>query len=196
MDEAIKIGKMVRRLYISIYAKDYCASACFIIYASAALREGDEDAKFLLHRPYFDKSYYSGMSLADAKNKYKALTTEYENYLLSVGVQKSLLDEIMKYNSESALVKTGGEILNLIGRYAPFVEEWLLAKCGDLEEVERKDWYNYSKIGTITCNENAVSYAGISKGYCEYLVNKLMDIESCRWEVLQKERKKIYKSKM
>lgn len=191
VDEAITIGQLIKKLNISVSAIDYCSSACFIIYSSAVARTKMGDAKFLLHRPYFNKAYYSKLSLDQAQTKYNRLKEKYVNYLLSVNVPKSLVDEVMQYNSDSALEKSFDEIISTIGWYSPSTEEWLLAKCGNLQANERDDLKKYLSM-SHSCDEAYTSSIGISMNYCNYLLNKGQEISSCRSSSLHAERKKIY----
>lgn len=125
--EAMKIGELVNELYMKAFIIDDCYSACAFIALSAQHRV------FIgaigLHRPYFAKEYYNGLSAQEAKHKYNELRILAENYLLKNYVSKSVVDKMFSVSSTDAWVLDGSEAKNMFGNFQPPVEEWIKTEC-------------------------------------------------------------------
>jgi len=145
--EAIKIGKLLRKgLFQSVIAENgICNSSCFILWASAVRRipasamlsYNNKNAKLGLHRPYFSQDEYAKLNIQSASESYRSLEKDYRAYLESIGTPEELLDLMLKTKSSEAVFINDEEMVDKLGQVAPFYEEWLLAKCGELPEKEQ-----------------------------------------------------------
>jgi hypothetical protein len=102
-----------------------CASACFFIWAAGDERLGDV---ILVHRPYFDQSFFAGLEIADAEAAYQKLAADARSYLRELGVQDQLTDRLFSIDSQHASYLTAGE-LDLL-RVQSYISELRIAKCG------------------------------------------------------------------
>jgi len=118
-----------------------CNSACFLIWAAGVMRTG---SSLGLHRPYFSKEYYQGLSAAEAEEKYKQLSSLVRTYLSSMDIPNDIIDEMFSHSSEDIYYlymrgKEGSIEQNIKGlTHAPFFEELLIAKCSPLTDEELK----------------------------------------------------------
>ena len=134
-----------------------CASACFFIWAAGAEREGDV---IVIHRPYVDPQQYAMLSADEAQAAYKKLADKVRDFLVKIGIDNSLIEKMMRVDSEHALPLTSAELASL--RIAPYWQELKLANCpkddtdipsdikapGDLEQImddRRKLCWNYKQ---------------------------------------------------
>jgi len=104
--EAMKIGRLIRKLHLSTSAPltwgddtlvcpNYiekkknapdacvCYSSCFLIWAGGVSRHGNSIS---VHRPYFSKEYFKGLSAEEAKKKYRDLSNGVKNYLIDMDI--------------------------------------------------------------------------------------------------------------
>lgn len=188
VEEAVKIGQLLRAAKVRIIVEDHCCSACFFIYASAVERASSNNSQFLLHRPYFQKESFAGLSAEKAQDKYLFLENTVREYLTSVRVPRTIVDEMMKYSSVDALSLSGSNMEKSIGNIDAAHEEWLLAKCGSLEPQEEKDIWG---LFLLVCEDLPNSEKSISSGYCSYLKEKWEKISSCRQDAIKKEQREF-----
>ena len=134
-----------------------CYSACFLIYIGALERVFDhkpisyhdwayasmgkqwideinrEDAlkesPIGIHRPFFERAVFSGMSSAEADKKYREMEETVRAYLRDMGLGERWISEMFAVPSNEIKRLTFGE-LSGIGRMQPSWEEWLISKCG------------------------------------------------------------------
>jgi hypothetical protein len=146
--EALRLAAVVRQAMLSTTNSHFhlrkvnryvCASACFLVWVSGAVRRHITNGKgnpkgpqagipygIALHRPYLSSTAYreiDGQQLATGQAFAAAKVRE---HLLSEGVPSSLIDQMMKRSSR--------EILWLessfgIPERAPWYEELLIARC-------------------------------------------------------------------
>lgn len=171
VNEAIKIGKVVNELMMraTITDNNVCASSCFYILVSSPERTLDTD-KIGIHRPYFNKSYFSKLSSVEAKIEYRRLNNYVANYLLKMGVPQDFIDRMFSISSDHVKWISRDEFYQIIGKMPPFFEELAIAKCGsDYTDIEyskvrglplssslRKDFYK-KYIARSTCITNLSS---------------------------------------
>lgn len=171
LSDALRIGRLIRQLMIAthapnvvagrtmmpgvgLYSEDpcptpscICASACFVIWAGGIVRYG---SVLGIHRPSFDKRYFSSLDLADAAAKYREALNELETYLSEVGVPESYRRQLLEVPSweisiPSEQIKIDLETPNRALRVVPaHADEWLTAKCGVIttEEINALDAYD------------------------------------------------------
>ena len=148
--EAIKIAEFIREALIPVNAIDRCDSSCFYIWIAAVERNvfgedidyettnisGNEDATVIgLHRPYYDKSYFSRLSAKKKKEKYKELESLVRDFLKKMNVPEKWIDEMMMHSSEQVKLVTYREIAEEFGFASHSFEEWILTKCPIDEEA-------------------------------------------------------------
>jgi len=148
VDEAIKIAKLVKSLYISVKVEPngHCASACFFIFLAgsgrwafggefrdpAVRRQYDEVGRMLglggtkpgfvgLHRPYLTRIDSLNNKQADAM---RLVATYLEGELLP----RRLIDLMMSKPSNDIYWLTSDD-LDEIGDYPPEQEEYLIRRC-------------------------------------------------------------------
>ncbi len=136
LDEAMKIGRIIRNSEIPVWTGDECFSACVFIYASGVERYAR--GKIGLHRPYFDKEYFANLTSIEAKRKYDELKQESIAYLKELEVAQSLIDRMFQTGSTEVDILEADEANKLFGTRSPFYEEWLTAKCGKYTEEQLK----------------------------------------------------------
>jgi hypothetical protein len=164
--EAIKIGELTRRLSLrsfvpfglsegvtplcggnsSIVAPKSaenctCASACFFAHIGAINRSG---GYLLVHRPYFERQYYSELSATEAEKKFNELQQLSHEYLKKMDVPVSIIERIFATPPSEVTQISGFDALrNFIG-YAPFFKDWINSKC--VKELSDDDYYRYLGI--------------------------------------------------
>lgn len=139
--EALKIGALVRALYMNVNVAPadagVCASSCFFIYLAGVERgasgldrltsEGKPGnfGPIGLHRPYF--TVPDGGPKSSQRQEEMMLTTA--TLLRAQHVPQFLIDKMMSYASNDIYWLNTEEIRS-IGRFQAGVEEELISKCG------------------------------------------------------------------
>jgi len=136
LDEAMKIGEIIRSSQIPVWSGEECFSACVFIYASGV--ERDAQGKVGLHRPYFDKKYFANLSSLEAKEKYEELKQQSITYLKEIEVSQALIDRMFQTGSTEVDIIEAEEANRLFGAQSPFYEEWITAKCGKYTEEQSR----------------------------------------------------------
>lgn len=120
-----------------------CYSACVLIFYGAVGRSvrdnvdqrwGLNRLKYHpvmgLHRPYYKGEVYSNLAPGEAVKAYDALSSEVREYLLEMGAPTALVDRMFRHSSEQIDLVPQEEFEQYFNRKAPFLEEWLISKCG------------------------------------------------------------------
>lgn len=128
--ESMRIGRFLRSLSVRVVAKT-CNSACVLVWVGGIERSAAGDLG--LHRPFFDKTYFAGLSKSQAAVRYEGLTKQVESYLREMLVPQEAIEII--FRADSASVARVGEQSNLrlyakLAATSPAFAEWLLSKCG------------------------------------------------------------------
>jgi hypothetical protein len=149
VDEGIKIGRLVRSLYMSTRAPFVegkyvacerestvlgapvpctCASACFLVFVGGVQRWGTD---ILVHRIKFDSSVFGSLEFPEAAKTYQAAMEVVRNYLAEMGVQERFYERMFNTSSSQVSELNADEIRELTGAAAgdPSFAEWLDAKC-------------------------------------------------------------------
>lgn len=148
VDEAIKIAKLVKSLYVSVSVepKGYCASACFFIFLAGSGRhaspaelmgaaERRETDAYLrkrgsqgtpgfvgLHRPFLKR-------IDSFDNKQSDAMRFVASYLERESLPRRLIDLMMSKPSNDIYWLKEDDLAE-IGDYPPEQEEYLIQKCG------------------------------------------------------------------
>lgn len=151
--EAIKIGRLIRSLYLDTgapfsreagpYTKHncssdhpsvrrkgtcLCASACFLIWAGGLTPFGD---LLYIHRISFDKEYYGSLSPSEADAKYEQGLHIVHDYLTEMGVPERYYEKLVRTPSNfSAKVKYSDVVQDFNWISRPSLNEWMIARCG------------------------------------------------------------------
>lgn len=136
-----------------------CDSSCGYIWILASIRSGNV---IRLHRPRFDYNDYSNMTVIDAKKSYDILINNLKNRFVESQINPQIIEIVMNTSSGSIKKLTDDE-LELVGKYAPFLEELFMAKCKD--HIDELMQYNvleekhklYDKILRDNCLPNSAS---------------------------------------
>jgi hypothetical protein len=193
--EAMKIGRFVRRALLAtgiLHKEDYQGgcyiySAAMLIYLACVARKPDFNISFGIHRPRFDKSYFSGLSIGEAESKYKDMEKSVRQYLEEMNVSQSFIERMFSIPSNSLETLDLKQVIAIAGM-SPAFDEWLLAKCGGLTEDERSDYRN------ILYAERNNSKHTYSSGYVKYLKDKKNDMYDCTHKACEQVRKEVYRS--
>jgi hypothetical protein len=207
VSEAISIGKMMRKsLSQSIINKNgQCNSACFLIWASAVRRFPSQSSidfngyigKIGLHRPFYEHSAYSELNTTKAKEEYKKLEAYVKSYLNEINIPSDIVEIMFRMKSTDAYFIIDTDLIEKIGQEAPFFEEWLIAKCGELTEKESIDaaimtGASYMQIkGDKIPKAAATTLASMSDGYKDYLRKKNVTINTCSMNAVKIEQKRV-----
>lgn len=129
--EAFAIGEFVRSSQIPVWSGGLCASACVYIFVAGVERWVSlPEGKIGLHRPYFDKSYFSNLNQIEAESEYNDLLRLSKAYLRRMGVSDEIINRIHKTSSGELDFLSQKEAKDVFGLSLPFYDEWLAAKCG------------------------------------------------------------------
>lgn len=194
--EAMKIGRFARRALLVtgvIRLKDdcqsgcYCYSACMFIYLACAGRKPDFDVSYGIHRPHFDKSYFSGLSAREAELKYNDLEKSVRKYLEEMNVPQLFIDRIFSIPSDSLKVLDVEQLIAISGD-SPAYREWIIAKCDPLSKAE---WNDYKKILDAERSNSKHVY---SSGYVKYLKDKHNSFYDCLLRSRDEVREEVFRS--
>jgi hypothetical protein len=162
VEEAIKIGRLVKAVYGHVEvgpATGKCTSAGFLIFASGATHDA-EPGTVGIHRPYVDPRRLTSLSPSQAVALQNDAFRRARSYLQELQIPTSLVDTMFQRASSEVYWLSLAELKDQIGHYAPWYEEFLIAKCG-LDKAVTKEYFN-------TANPSNPS-----------LLNRLMESERC-----------------
>jgi hypothetical protein len=155
-----------------------CYSACVFIYVAGSTRYASTSLG--IHRPFFDKKYFSGLSADDAKLKYDSLLNTIDKYLTEMGVAKELIEKMFRTPSNELEMLSLDEIEKWISRNPAALGEWLIAKCGSYTDEEEQD-FALHQTQTVK----------LRPGYANYLIDKITKVDNCRRSEIILERNHI-----
>jgi hypothetical protein len=132
IEEALKIARLVKKLYMTVNVgpgTGYCASACFIIFASAVERD-TAPGWVGIHRPYLNREALRSLTPAAAEVAENAALRDAEQYLRELRVPRNLVDVMFEQASTEIHWLSDDEFRYELGRRAAWYEEFLIARCG------------------------------------------------------------------
>lgn len=139
LEEAMTIGAVIREARVSTFVSDKCYSACVFVFVAGVQRSVGNKGILGLHRPYYEKKYFSSLTEIEAKRQYKNLIKESNLYLQKMGASQKAIDRINATSSGNIYMLDATEALEYFGDSEPFFDEWLSAKCGKLpQEIYEK----------------------------------------------------------
>ena len=145
--EAMKIGRFVRKTLATVVVDGAdatpgvpqprrCYSACALILIGAADRHLIHDPVVGIHRPYIADAVYGAFSPEQARVTYARLAGEVKDYLAEMGAPGRFVDEMFRTPSTSMRLITDDDLHVMFAYEEPFLEEWLISRCGALDEKE------------------------------------------------------------
>jgi hypothetical protein len=102
-----------------------CASACFLVWASGAVREG---GRMGIHRLYWPGTDFGNLPPAEARVRYKKAQDTFTAYLTKLDVPQSMIDRLFATDSHSMYYLSWPEMQLM--QSTPFVEEMTYSRCG------------------------------------------------------------------
>ena len=181
IEESLKIGKFIRTSLLPVTATDYCYSSCFVILISSVQRGTFGKTLIGVHRPYYDKAYFSDLSIEDANVKYKKLQESTKIFLLEMDVPTSIVDNMFNISSDNIHILTN-ELDKIMGR-SPVYDEWIKSKCDELTDNEYSDLQSSRSPKSVN----------FPKGYASYLESKYQKFSDCMVSSTDKEYRRILK---
>jgi hypothetical protein len=159
VQEAMRIGRLVRQLLIWTYAPApqnlqkimpqmagtctydsrvlgkpvpcICGSACVLIFLGGVFRVGWE---LYVHSVAFDRENFASLPPGQAAKKYQDAMSVVQSYLTEMGVDSKWFDRMLRTSSAQADKVTLAEAKELFG-WEPGTREWVLAKCGGIQAL-------------------------------------------------------------
>jgi hypothetical protein len=174
--EAMKIGSLIRKYNSATHApsvtfefkkNDTCDSACFLIWAGGIIRAGE---RLGVHRPYFEKEHFKGLSSSEAQVKYNEMSNIVKKYLEDMDIPKFVIEKMFEYGSEGIFYLDKTTVKSMLN--VPFFEEWIIANCGKFTDEE------WNELNDLRYSDKELSNA--EKHYMKYLKNKEKSILTCR----------------
>lgn len=123
-----------------------CHSACFVVWAGSPYRtggsieEGGPDG-IGIHRPRFDRSYFAGLSAAEAETEYKRLTDLVMQYFRDMGVPDEIAQKMFAVSSGEIQMLSDAAIKSL--ESPPAIAEWFASKCGEISKGDQSDYDSF-----------------------------------------------------
>jgi hypothetical protein len=144
--EAMRIGRHLRRSYVRtiVHTDSQCNSACFLIWVAGVERSAFSPIG--IHRPYFDKEYFAGLSAQAAEEKYEIMTEQVRLYLSEMGVPEGVISQMMQVRSTEVTFLGQIELTERVGNYHVPYNEWIIAQCGDFTDDE---WHDFNVVKSI-----------------------------------------------
>ena len=99
--DAMKLGELFRKSLITTNARVQCDSACFIMWVGGVQRFTSDPIG--MHRPFYDRKYFSELSADVAETEYKKLQTLTEKYLQRMDVPQHVIDTMITVDSSEML---------------------------------------------------------------------------------------------
>ena len=122
-----------------------CYSACvFIFYggversirdnADRRLQPMSEIPIIGLHRPYFSRQSFATLSPSEAREDYQQLEESVREYMRGMGAPQAVSDRMFRSASNEVDLVPVDEFKEYYQDEEPFLEEWLISKCGSTGE--------------------------------------------------------------
>lgn len=102
-----------------------CESACFLIWASGAVRQGGHVG---IHRFYWKGPGFGNLSVEQARRQYEESQTEFVAYLKKLAVPQTIVDRLFATDSHSMYYLTWPE--HQLIQSTPYLEEMTYSRCG------------------------------------------------------------------
>ena len=136
--ESLRIARLIASTYTPVSvgpALGKCASACFIIFASAVDRSS-VGGLIGVHRPYLSPERMRNLSPEAAEALENRALLAAKKYLEKLQVPSSIIEEMFDNPSTQVHWLSNYELVNELGTRAPWLQEFLIARCGLNRQVE------------------------------------------------------------
>ncbi len=188
--EAMKIGRLVRKLYLPTAAPTretfeqmfgaplcsegeecLCASACALIWFAGVDRRVAQGVG--IHRPRVNEKHYEASNLDDIQKDYVAIDKMVEDYLREMSVD-SYIFQIMMQTKPTEIHWLNEEEAKLVEGKVSFLEDYINAKCPIGAKVDANRQYTIDN-----CKGNDPNFEGIKNAKLrEYCKNYMRDFEA------------------
>jgi len=170
-EEAMKMGLLIRRSLVQVRSTDQCYSACAIILFSAVDRSPLDVG---IHRPYYNKEYFSSLTMVKANEKYTSLVSKTKSFLLEMNVPTNIVDKMFETPSDEIYILNTNEWKQIAGK-SPAFEEWVKSQCVDLTDAEYND-----KVRSMGSMGKGKRKSNLPQGYVDYLWGKHTEYVTCK----------------
>jgi ATP-dependent protease ClpP protease subunit len=181
--EATKIGTLFRDTAATVQISGPCYSACFFMLVGGVHRVVAENQPLGIHRPYFEREYFSGLSLSQAEAKYRELQSRSRNYLQAMGTPIALIEKMFSIPSDDVYVLKANEYA-FLSQEQPAYSEWVRSQCKTLSPEERSIFNPFDMF------DESVPARYASKEEFLRLKTKYMKAEECEAGLKQRAREK------
>jgi hypothetical protein len=187
--EALRLGKFLKSIFVPVSVgpkSGQCASACFIIFASAVDRTSLRGL-IGIHRPYLSPERMRSLSPAQAEAFETKAMLDAEDYLHQLRVPNNLVEIMFEHASNEIHWLTDDELYRQLGKRPPWYEEFLIARCGLDKAVEQRfleDPHNqvlYAQIVTVFACGHDVTRADAKKAFA----NAVSKSHQALWAMLR-----------
>ncbi len=180
--EGTKIGTLFRDTGATLVVSGPCYSACFFILV-AGVKRVLADQPIGIHRPYFEKKYFAGLSLSDAEMKYRELQSRSRNYLQAMGTPVAIIEKMLSIPSDDVYILKPHESA-FLSQEQPAYSEWVRAQCEMLTPAERRLFNPFDQF------DESLPKKYESREQFSRLNAKYLKATECEKGLLQKARKK------
>lgn len=106
------IGHIIRSrfFFVAVNSGRMCASACVLILAAGVERRVGYHGQIIIHRPTFDRSYFSGLAPDAAETKYNAMLDDVRAYLTEMRMPSDLFAAMVRVPSTSGQLLSDDEL--------------------------------------------------------------------------------------
>ena len=147
VNEALKIARLVKGVRASVSVGPVtgkCISACFLIYAAAVERDASAGT-IGIHRPYLHPQQLSELSPNQAEQLQSSALSQSRKYLLELQIPTNIIDIMFQRASTEIHWLTRHELVEEIGIWQTWYEQYLIARCGLDKELEKKAYREADK---------------------------------------------------
>jgi hypothetical protein len=178
--EALKIGSFARK-YLLRFESQKCNSACVFILLGSLFKSENKVGTVGLHRPKFNRDYFSKLNAQEATRKYGTLRAIVENYMLTMGASEQLVNKMFSVPSGSMAYLPKSQVYNMMHSPEGYAE-WIISKCGnDLTQQEYQDLMAFQRNGYE-----------FDKKYYSFLDSKSTRYFHCELESVRNEQMRLF----
>ncbi|MFT5706237.1 MAG: hypothetical protein ACI9ES_000509 [Oceanospirillaceae bacterium] len=179
--EALKIGSFTRKYLLKSESRK-CNSACIFILLGSLHPPNNNQGVIGIHRPKFNRAYFSNLNAQEATDKYKTLHSIVSQYMTNMGARKLLVDKMFSIPSGSMDYLKKQQFYSMVNNPPAGYSEWIISKCGDdLTLKEQQDLISSYRNNTL-----------FNKKYIARLDAKSTEHFNCELESVRNEQMRIY----
>lgn len=180
--EGTRIGTLFRDTAATLVVSGPCYSACFFILV-AGVNRVLMDQPIGIHRPYYEKKYFAGLSLSEAEMKYRELQSRSWSYLQAMGTPVAIIEKMLTIPSDDVYILKPHESA-FLNQEQPAYSEWVRAQCETLTPAERRLFNPFDQF------DESLPEKYESKEQFSRLNAKYLKATECEKALLQKARDK------